>query len=287
MPAAFRTLSELSDAYLEGRVHACSFRKAFTTSITAGWWHDVSYLAGNPLPNYYAATPLEAAVLDGNRGIFHGPNQSPATKWLTRFGIVSATAAMLGQYKLLDYLLYYPFVDSDVTDVQLLDNTTTLPRYTDGVGVQVMAVVVGTPSATNGTFTFDYINQDGVSKTSPVQGTAGAIATTGNLYCSAPASNVNISGPFLKLASGDTGVRSITSVTYIIPTGGLVTLVLVKPLMDTLAIELNVPFETSVCLNKPIVPIEDGAYLNLIVRPSAAVTTATIAGYAEFVWSND
>ncbi len=287
MPAAFRTLSELSDAYLEGRVHACSFRKAFTTSITAGWWHDVSVLAGNPLPNYYAATPLEAAVLNGDRGIFHGPDQAPATKWLTRFGLVSATAAMLGEYKLLDYLLYYPFVDSDVTDVQLLDNTTTLPRYTDGAGVQVMAVVVGTTSVINGTFTFNYINQDGVAKTSPVQGTAGAVANFGNLYCSAPASNINTLGPFLKLASGDTGVRSITSVTYIVPTGGLITLVLVKPLMDTLTVELNVPYETSVCLNKPITPILDGAYLNLIVRPTAAVTTATIAGYAEFVWSND
>lgn len=287
MAAAFRTLSELSDAYVSGRVHACSFRKAFTTSITAGWWHDVSGLAGNPLPNYYAATPLEAAVLNGDRGIFHGPDQSPATKWLTRFGIVSATAAMLGEYKLLDYLLYYPFVDSDVTDVQLLDNTTPLPRYTDGAGVQVMAVVVGTPSVANGTFTFDYINQDGVSKTSPAQGTAGSIASYGNLYCSARASNVNTLGPFLKLANGDTGVRSITSVTFSVPTGGLITLVLVKPLMSTLAVELNVPFETSVCLNKPIVPIEDGAYLNLIVRPTAAVTTATIAGYAEFVWSND
>ena len=282
---AFRTLSDLNDAYVSGRVHTCSFRKVFTTAITAGWWHDISVLAGNPLPNYYAATPLVAEVLNGDRGLFHGPDQSPATKWISKLGIVASTAAMIGQYKLLDYLLYYPFVDSDVTDEQILDNTTTLPRYSDGAGVQVMAVVVGTTSVINGTFTFDYVNQDGVTRTSPVQGTAGAVANFGNLYCSAPASNVNISGPFLKLASGDTGVRSITSVTYIVPTGGLITLVLVKPLMDTLTVELNVPYETSVCLNKPITPILDGAYLNLIVRPTASVTIATIAGYAEFVWS--
>lgn len=285
MSTAFRTLTELNNAYENGRVFSCSFRKVFTASITARWWHDLSRESGNPLPNYYAATPLAAAVLNGERGLFHGPDQSPATKWITKFGIVSATAGMLGQYKLLDYLLYYPFVDADVVDTQLLDNTVALPRYSDGAGVQVMAVVVGTPTVTNGTFTFDYINQDGIARTSPVQGTAGTLASVGNLYCSAPASNINTLGPFLKLASGDTGVRSITSVTFSVPTGGLITLVLVQPLLDTLAIELNVPLETSVCINKPITPILDGAYLNLIVCPTAAVTTATVSGYAEFVWS--
>lgn len=287
MPAAFRTLNDLSNAYTAGRVHTCSFRKSFTTVVTAGWWHDLTREAGNPLPNYYAATPLAAAVLDGNKGIFHGPNQAPATKWLTRFGLVSATASTLGQYKLLDYLLYYPFIDSDSPDEQVLDNTVTLPRYTDGVGVQVMAVVVGAPTVINGAFTFTYVNQDGDTKVSPTQGTAGALASPGNLYCSAPASNINTGGPFLKLASGDTGVRSITSVQFSVPTGGLVTFVLVRPLIDTIAIELNTPTEFTAVVSKPITKIYDGAYLNLIVRPTAAVTTATLSGYADFVWSND
>jgi len=285
--SAFRTLTDLNNAYENGQVHSCSFRKVFTATVTAGWWHDLSREAGFPLPNYYAATPLAAEVLDGQRGLFHGPNQSPATKWITKLGLVTPTAAALGQVKLLDYLLYYPFIDSATLDTQVLDNTNTLPRYTDGAGVQVMAVVVGAPTVTNGAFTFDYINQDGVAKTSPIQGTAGTLASVGNLYCSAPASNVNTLGPFLKLASGDTGVRSITSVTFSVATGGLITLVLVKPLMDTLTLEINVPYETAVCINKPITPVLDGAYLNLIFRPTGAVTTATIAGYAEFVWSND
>lgn len=33
---------------------------------------------------------------------------------------------------LCDFLLYYPSVDDSVTDPQILDNTITLPRYTDG-----------------------------------------------------------------------------------------------------------------------------------------------------------
>jgi hypothetical protein len=32
---------------------------------------------------------------------------------------------------LCDFLLYYPSVDDSVLDVQTLDNTVTLPRYTD------------------------------------------------------------------------------------------------------------------------------------------------------------
>jgi hypothetical protein len=150
-----------------------------------------------------------------------------------------------------------------------------------------MAVVVGAPTVINGAFTFTYVNQDGDTKVSPTQGTAGALASPGNLYCSAPASNINTGGPFLKLASGDTGVRSITSVQFSVPTGGLVTFVLVRPLIDTIAIELNTPTEFTAVVSKPITKIYDGAYLNLIVRPTAAVTTATLSGYADFVWSND
>jgi hypothetical protein len=63
---------------------------------------------------------------------------------------------------LCDYLLFYPFVDESVTDEQIMDNTATLPRYTDGDGVQMMAVVVAAQVG-GGTFTVNYTNSDGVS----------------------------------------------------------------------------------------------------------------------------
>ena len=54
----------------------------------------------------------------------------------------TAANAVPNYVMMLDYLLYYPFVDMSVTDAQPLVNTVTLPRYTSGVGVQIMAVQV-------------------------------------------------------------------------------------------------------------------------------------------------
>ena len=41
---------------------------------------------------------------------------------------------------LADYLLYYPTIVDGNTDPQVMNNTVTLPRYTDGKGVMMMAV---------------------------------------------------------------------------------------------------------------------------------------------------
>ena len=163
----FRSVREYASAFDEGRSHFCSFRKVPSQASTAFSWVDLSMAAGNPLPNYYASTPLVAATLDGFRGLFHGDEKSPATKHLVEWGLVTAGAALVGPYQLLDYLLYYPFVDGDDTDVQAMDNTVTLPRYTDGAGVQMMAVCVA-PTTGGGSFTVTYINQDGVEKTTPL-----------------------------------------------------------------------------------------------------------------------
>jgi len=60
---------------------------------------------------------------------------------------------------LCDYLLYYPSVDDSISDTQILDNTVTLPRYTDGKGVQVIAVTVA--GRTGGqSFYFTYTNSE-------------------------------------------------------------------------------------------------------------------------------
>lgn len=242
--------------------------------------------SGNPVANFYASTPLEAAALDPYRGIWHGPDQ-PGQKVLADLGLMTPTAGLVGQYMLLDYLLYYPFIDGDDADVQVMDNTLALSRYADGEGVMVMAVVVA-PTAGSGVFTFDYVNQDGIARTSPTQAcntTAANIATIGTsqqAVTNAPA------GPFLKLAAEDTGVRSITSIQFSVPNGGLFSLVLVKPLTDSVIREINTMKEVDSLRERFTLPvIEDGAYLNLIVNCAATVAAGSLVGYANFAWTED
>lgn len=281
----FANVASYAAADEAGRTHFCSFRKIPSQASVAGWWADLSMASGNPPPNYYASAPAVAATFDGFRGIFHGADKAPAYKFITDLGLITPTAAMVGQYMLLDYLLYYPFVDGDDADTQAMDNTVTLPRYTDGEGVHVMAVAVA-PTTGSGQFTFTYINQAGVEKTSPVQFCTTTSSSIASLITSQQAVAGSAGGPFLNLASGDTGVRQITGVNMKVLNGGLFALVLVKPLLDAAIREINTTAEVQCIRTKPFVPrVMDGAYLNLIVNCAGSIAAGTLTGFAKFAWS--
>ncbi len=280
----FKNVGALAAAHDAGRTHFCSFRKVPSQTTVAGNWADLSMAAGNPKPQYYASSPLEAAQLDGFDGIFHGDDKSPATKHLTDFGLVSPTAGFVGRFMLLDYLLYYPFIDGDSLDEQALANDVTLPRYADADGVRVMAVA-SAPTTGGGTFTYNYVDQNGDSKTSP----AISVNTTAANIATLVTSQQAVAGaglPFLMMAEGSTGVRSITSVTFSSAAGGLIALVLVKPLVDVAIREVSTMAEKCFPYLHPGAPrIYDGAYLNLIINCGATIAAGTLAGYAKFAWS--
>jgi hypothetical protein len=276
----------LIDAMTNGAEHFCSFRKVPSQSSNSGWWVDLSMAAGNPSPNYYASNPTEADTLIGRKGIFHGDDKSPATKVLTHIGLMTPTAAMVGAYKLLDYLLYYPFVDLDDLSTQAMDNTvvTALPRYAGGDGVMAM-LVCSAPTTGGGTFTFDYIDQDGNPRTSPVNNYTTASASIASLATGQPNSTGG-NGPFLNLASGSRGIRQIVNWNNIISNGGLGSVVLVKPLADSAIREINTMTELSFLDQHNIPPvILDGAYLNLIMNCAGSVSAGLLAGYAKFAWN--
>lgn len=280
----FNNITEYVNALASnGQVHSTTFRKIPSQASTANIWVDLSMAAGFPLPNYYATEPLVAAVLSSRKGIFFGFDRSPAKTFLTHLGLTTPTAGFVGPFMLLDYVLYYPFVDMDSLDLQEMDNTVTLPRY-GTEGLQVMAVAV-TPSVGGGSFTFDYINQDGNLKTSPVQKCNTASVSIASLITSAPATNAE-KGPFLRLANGDSGVRSIVSLTNLVANGGLISLVLVKPLCDSVIREVNTTRELDFLQHNMIPPrIIDGAYLNMICYPSGSVAAGSLLGQAKFVWN--
>lgn len=281
----FNSHAELGRAFDEGRTHTAHLRKVPSQASVARNWVDLSMAAGNPKPNYYASTPLVAQTLEGFDGIFHGDAKSPASKHLYQFGLVSPTAAFVGQFELLDYLLYYPFIDGDaVGELQSMDNTVTLPRYTDGDNVRVMAVAVA-PTTGGGTFTFDYVDADGVARTSPV---ISANTTAANIATLITSQQGVASGgrPYLLEAAASRGVRQITGVTVISAIGGLFALVLVKPIAQHAIREINTPAEIEFVRQRAGCPrIYDGAYLNMICSPAATVAAGLLAGWAKFAWS--
>jgi len=286
--AGFANMGELGRADDEGRTHFCSFRKVVSQTVNStNVWMDLSMSSGNPSPQYYASSPLVASTLDGSRGIFHGADKSPSTKWLYEFGVTASNVNAVSQYRLVDYLLYYSFVDLDDTDVQTFNNTTTLPRYTTGAGVRVMGTVVA-PTTGGGSFTFDYVNQDGEARTSPVIPLDTGASNIATLVATAPALSAAPGyGPFLPLTGGDTGVRSITSLTMSSPGGGLMALVLVKPLFDFVIREAPVAHEFVMWGPGGARPVQiiDGAYLGIIGRAAASLSGVSFTGHCRFAWN--
>jgi hypothetical protein len=287
--AGFSGARVLADAQDAGAYLYASFRKQATQTTGAGIWFDLSMSPGNPAPNYYIGavgtfTPLKQST-DG--GIRHGGPVSPARKHIRKLMAFSTTAtANPLPMKLLDYIGFYGFLDESVLDEQFLDNTTPLPRHASGTGVQMMPVVVA--GQTGGQpFTVNYTNQDGVAgrisqsvtmSTQFVNGTILHSAQSGATYAN--------NGPFLPLQVGDTGVRSVQSVT-IGGTGdvGLFALVLVKPLASISLVGVDAVTEIDYLTDMAALPvIEDDAYLNFLALPNGTLSGAPIHGILETTW---
>lgn len=288
--AGFRNVREIVDAYDAGREFFSAWRKVPTVATAAGYWIDLSLSPGNPSPNYYATAPLTAARLaqstDG--GIRHGGNVAPATKHLREVLAYSSAAGGNPMAMLLcDYLLYYPFIpQDDVGNPQVLDNTVGLSRYTDGEGVQIMAIVRDSHTAAGSTFQCSYTNSEGVSGRLTQPATFGAQLVTGTVL----ASNAGAGSfaPFLPLQDGDTGVRSIESVTVL--TGGDVgtfVLVLVKRIGLVNVRGNDAPREIDPLKDHGLrMPrIVDDAFLGLVALTAGSVSGSQIYGTIQTVWS--
>jgi hypothetical protein len=289
MMPGFRGLWEINESYGLGKSYYSFWRKTPSQTTVAGQWFDTSMSPGNPAPQYYAASPLVAQQMkrstDG--GIPHGTNVSSASKYLSRFLIMSASATGLPMpYILCDYLLYYPFVDTGSNDEQLMTNIQTLPRFTDGVGVQIMAVSVAASGGLQPTFTVNYTNSAGVAGRTSQLHTLSTNTFNGAIMSNNQLTTVSTM-PFIGLQSGDSGVRSIESVTFITGTDvGLLSFVLVKPLMTGVILEQTAPSEKVCQPNDGVMPqIYDDAFLGLLTLPNGSLSGVAFHGEIETIWN--
>lgn len=269
------SLKDVIDAEVNNGFSQYSFRKVPSQVSVANVWYDLALAPGTPAPKYwFDSSPLVAQQIkqstDG--GIYHGGNVSPKKKYarqFTYFENSSTSGAYYYKMIVCDYLLYYPSVDESTTDEQLTDNTNTLPRYTDGEGVQVMAVNLA--ARTGGqSFSFKYTNQDGVSGRTSQTARLNAYPSIGMIATSDMA-QLHSMQPFIGLQAGDTGVRSIDSVTMNGADVGLFALVLVKPLFSLhqgvgtlVALAWIQMTEKDLLEGNQLPEIQDDAYLNII-----------------------
>jgi hypothetical protein len=288
--AGFRNIRALVSSFDEGRVWMSTFRKVpAATATIAGQWFDYSYASGNPIPNYYAASPLAAAILEYEKGIIVPQMATGESQYLHRTTVMSSGAtASLQPIYLLDYLLYYPFVDMDAAgEEQTMTQPVSLNRYTDGIGVQMM-MVAQSPTIGGGRFTINY------------RGSDDADYTTQSLYCAAAQPSgalvtaaVGAAGvlPFVPLNAGVKGVKRVNWVNFSVANGGLCAVVLVRPLERTQALEstsvagLGAAVEKEAMTNSAIAEIKNGAFLGFIGQGTAGtLASSPLVGLIETVW---
>jgi hypothetical protein len=276
-----RGVKELVDAELAGKERRYTWRKTPSQVTTAGLWFDLSMSPGRPVPKYWFDAPpaiAKAVSYSSDGGLEHGGGVSPSEKYLRlTTGLATVATALPLTMVLCDYLLYYPSIDDSVLDEQILDNTVTLPRYTDGKGVQVIAVSVA--GRTGGArFYFTYTNSDGVSGRTSQTVYQNSAAALGTLQANGQNTNV-ASAPFIGLQSGDTGVRSIDSVFMIDADVGLMTLILVKPLGTSVIRGIDAVVEKDYFLESGLIPrIYDDAYLSFLCLPQGTLAATALMG---------
>ena len=279
---AFKSIKDLVDKVVTGgQSHRGTFRKTMqSTNTTPGLFYDFSMYPGHPVTNFYASTPLVAATLPSREGIQLGQNVSPNTKHVKS---VTAYSTVAANFVLLDYLLYYPFIDGDSTDEQLLDNTVTLPRYTDGRGVKAMLVAQGTYTG-NVFYSINYTNQDGVSGRISQRCLTNTWGASSCVVTSGVASNQF--GWHIPLAQGDSGIRSVESITFEAPNGGILALVLVADLGTFQIREANTPSEKDFLIDQGLgMPvIQDGAYIGFIGSGAASLASQVFVGNIQSIW---
>jgi len=289
----FRSVAEVAAAVERGQHHIQHFfRTAVPGSFGANnFFGDASVgSAGPPVYNPYLGTALEATQLIGqrNQGIYTGPPVPAQERYLLSASLTQVgSGGFFPAVYFLDYLMFYPYIDCDSTDEQFFDNPVSLPRYTNGEGVR-MAFISQTPGGgVATTVTVKYTNQDGVAKTTVSQiRNQGAIGVNA---CGPTPALGSAASPFVPLADGDRGVRSVQSVQLASGVGAFSVLVLVKPLFTLAMNEISSTVEKNFLREQAALPrIYEGAYLNYIYSLSANTSTlGPIIGQAQFVWTGE
>lgn len=275
----------IENCYEGGQYWQQYWRKLYPYTTYAGTAVDLSMSTGNPRPNYYVGDQFTATRFNGNYGIFHGGDVAEGQKKYIHKLNINATATAYGNsaFIVCDYLLFYPLIDGSSTDEQLLTNTVTLPRYTDGLGVQIAVVITNLHSA-QADFYLTYVNHLDEEKQSYLC-TAHNLSGLGQILHSAISTSNFVGGPFVRIQPGD-GVKRVKSITFVSAPGGLFSVVLIKPLVEVFRMTATSPLEWDfITMGSHPIEVKNGAYLNIIQKTWSSISGSELNGSLTTIWN--
>jgi hypothetical protein len=288
----FSSMDDLVNEITAGKFNRVDFNKQTAGTFAAGRWYDFSGFNGFPVANAWAGTALTWRSCDettGNGtqifGLPHGGNVSPDTKHIVNVAAITAVATGVpAQLMLIDLQGYWPGITNNSAVAQTLSGTPTL-RYANGAGCRLFWVQTSAAGATAQNINVSYTDQGGTGgNTLPVTTAMTASAIAGHISHSGTAANNY--GPFLPLASGDSGVQNVASVTFSAANTGTGALCLARPLLTLPLTTASVAAERDLVNQLPSLPqVVDGACLVWLYFAGAATATATnFYGAVEVAW---
>lgn len=291
---AIQSIDQLYAAFSAGQTERTDWNKITGgAAYTAGRWYETLSLGGYPPATAFPGTALTwqtctDAAGDGTTrfGIPHGGNVSALIKHLSTMSAWSTAATGVpAVLQLVDVQGYWPGINMNVATAQTLLGTPAF-RYTDGAGCRLMLAARATTGATAHNLAVSYTNSASVAgRTLPVTVACTASAIVPHIVHSGTAANNY--GPFLPMASGDLGVKSVQTVTLSAASlAGSAVLILAKPLATIPLSIASLMTEKDFWNQLPSAPqIKDGACLGFILGAGAAVAASTtFSGANETVW---
>jgi hypothetical protein len=286
-------MDDLVNEITSGKFNRADWNKITgTNAYTAGRWYDFSGLAGTPVANAFAGTALAWRTCDeltGNGtqifGLPHGGNVSPDTKHVLNVSAITSVATGVpAQLMLCDLQGYWPGITNNSATAQTLTGTPSL-RYTNGAGCRLFWVQTAGAGATAQNIALSYSNTvptSGRALPVTVAMTASALST----HISHSGTAANNYGPFLPLASGDTGVSTVATVTFSAANTGTGALCLARPLLTLPLTTVGVAAERDLLNQLPSLPrVMDGACLTwLYFAGTATAANTNFYGAVEVGW---
>lgn len=280
----FSSMDDLISEISNGKFIRTDWQKITgAVAYTAGRWYDFSKLGGFPIANSHAGTALAWRSCDETTGngtdIFGLPTSgtvTPDTKHVINVsGITSVATGVPSQLMLIDLQGYWPGISTASGVAQTLTGTPTM-RYTNGAGCRAFFVTTVTSGATAHNINISYTNQAGTAgKTLPVTVAMTASAITPHISHTGTAANNY--GPYLPMASGDSGIQNVASVTFSASSGAGTGALCIGRTLLTLPLSVaGIAAERDLVNQLPSLPqIKDGACLVWLYFSGAATVAST------------
>jgi hypothetical protein len=279
-------LGDFATAFESGRWHLQRFLKNAGTAHQTQW-ADPTFASGQPAYDARVGTAatFTPCVAQKNDAIYFPGISAGMERRLTSVAMWTnqATYNGPGSVVIYDLLGYYPLIDGDSADTQACDNTASIPRYTDGDGVQLVIVNHVAPGVQDGVAVINYVDRFDQPQTVTTR-----IRNQGQnlVSSSSDATTAGAVGSlFVALKSG--GIKSITDITYTTTPGGLHCFYLVRPLA-TVVLGDNLLFTEKEFLqnNGLLAPrIYDGAWLGFFDMIANGGTARAVTWYGNFVFA--